>query len=137
MRPLTFFLGITIDRSSKGLFLSQQNYIREILAKTGITASAPTPTPIVSFPKLVADDESPLLVNGSLYRSVIGKLQYLCIVRPDLAYCVNKLSQYMNAPREVHWRAVKRALRNLSGIINHGLFDSISQFQLTCYSDVD
>ncbi|KAG8485609.1 hypothetical protein CXB51_018990 [Gossypium anomalum] len=137
MGPLNFFLGITVERSFKGLVLSQQKYVREILAQTGMSASAPTPTPMVSFPKLVADDASPFLADGSLYRSIVGKLQYLCITRPDLAYCVNKLSQFMNAPREVHWKAVKRALHYLSGTINHGLFYSKGQFQLTCYSNAD
>ncbi|KAA3465058.1 Retrovirus-related Pol polyprotein from transposon TNT 1-94 [Gossypium australe] len=49
-------------------------------------------------------------------------LQYLCITRPELSFCVNKLSQYMNLPSEMHWRIVKRVLRYLIGTDELNLF---------------
>lgn len=50
-----------------------------------------TPTPMVGTPKLVASNGSPLVdIHG--YYSVIGKLKYVCIIRPEIAFCVNKLS---------------------------------------------
>ncbi|KAG8480129.1 hypothetical protein CXB51_025342 [Gossypium anomalum] len=70
----------------------------------------------------------------SIARTSIG---YLCVTRPDLAYCVNKLSQYINAPREIHCKAVKGALRYLCGTMHHGLFYPTGQCQLTGYSDAD
>lgn len=137
MGPLSFFLEIAVQHTSQGLFLSQQKYIGEILSKTEMSTAAPTPTPMVSFPKLVAEDGSSPLADDHLYRSTIGMLQYVCITRPDLSYCVNKLSQYMNAPSEAHWKAVKRVLRYLSGTITQGLLYSKGQLQLSYYSDAD
>ncbi|KAG8498688.1 hypothetical protein CXB51_005081 [Gossypium anomalum] len=102
-----------------------------------MSTAAPTPTPMVSFPKLVAEYSSSPLTDAHLYRSTIGMLQYVCITRLDLSYCVNKLSQYMNAPSEAHWKAVKRVLRYLSGTITQGLLYSKGQFQLSCYSNAD
>lgn len=38
-----------------------------------------------------------------MYRTVISSLQYLAFTRLDIAYKVNKLSQYMHHPSDVHW----------------------------------
>ena len=56
-----------------------------------------------------------------MYRSVVGALQYATITRPDIAYSVNKVCQFMSHPLESHWVAVKRILRYLKGTINFGL----------------
>ncbi|KAF7815869.1 putative copia-type protein [Senna tora] len=39
--------------------------------------------------------------NSSLFRQAIGSLQYLVTTRPDIAYSVNKLSQFLASPTEV------------------------------------
>lgn len=72
------------------------------------------------------------------YRSVIGKLQYLSLTRPDIAFTVNKLSQFMNRPMTEHWTIVKQLLRYLVGTIDHGLFlQRNSPLSLHAYSDSD
>ncbi|KAG8475425.1 hypothetical protein CXB51_032251 [Gossypium anomalum] len=137
MGHLNFFLGIEVQRKSQELFLNQKKYILEILKKAGMLGAAVTFTPMVSTPKLVTSDGSPSFIDSHLYRSVVGMLQYLCITRPDLSFCVNKLSQFMNSPSELHWKAVKRVLRYLIGTMEHGLCFSKGQFKLECYCDVD
>ncbi|KAK5783319.1 hypothetical protein PVK06_037827 [Gossypium arboreum] len=92
---------------------------------------------MVSTPKPVASDSSPPFADGHLYRSVVGMLQYLCITRPDLSFCVKKFNQYMNSSSETHWKAVKRVLQYLIGNMEHGLYFSKGQFLLVCYSDAD
>lgn len=49
-------------------------------------------------------------------------VQYLSITRPDIAYAVNKFSQFMHQPSQLHWAAAKRLLRYLKGTLYHGLF---------------
>ncbi|WKA05169.1 hypothetical protein VitviT2T_023150 [Vitis vinifera] len=56
-----------------------------------------------------------------LYRSVVGALQYVIVTRPEIAYSVNKVCQYMQAPLESHWKVVKRILRYLKDTLHHGL----------------
>ncbi|KAG8477814.1 hypothetical protein CXB51_027749 [Gossypium anomalum] len=129
--------SIEVQASLQGLFLNQRKYVQEILHKTGMVDAAATPTPIVSMPKLVASDDSQPFADGHLYRSTVGMLQYMCITRPTLAFCINKLSQYMNSPSETYWRAIKRVLRYLNGTMDHGLFSAQGQFKLVCYFDAD
>ncbi|KAF3620144.1 putative disease resistance RPP13-like protein 1-like [Capsicum annuum] len=78
------------------------------------------------------------LTDATCYHRVLGRLQYLSFTRPDIAYEVNKLSQFMQAPSDLHWKAVKRVLRYLCGTIQLGLrVTPIKDFNLHVYSDAD
>lgn len=54
----------------------------------------PVSTPLPLHPKLSLHSGTPL-PNTIEYRMVVGSLQYLVFTRPDIAYAVNKLSQFM------------------------------------------
>ncbi|GAA0167912.1 transmembrane signal receptor [Lithospermum erythrorhizon] len=72
------------------------------------------------------------------YRQVVGALQYLTLTRPDLAYSVNKVCQFMHAPLEAHWDAVKRILRYLQSTQDLGLhLRPMTLYSLTAFSDAD
>ena len=77
-------------------------------------------TPIPTSPTLMLTSSSPLF-DPSEYRQVVGSLQYLLLTRPDIAFTVNKLSQYMHCPTTEHWSFVKRLLRYLVGTVDDGL----------------
>jgi len=64
---------------------------------------------------------SNLFSDSSLYRSVVGALQYTTVTRPELSIAVNKVCQFMANPMDSHWTAIKRILRYLKGSIHHGL----------------
>lgn len=59
--------------------------------------------------------------NDKQYRSTVGVLQYVIIIRSEISFSVNKVSQYIQNPLDEQWKAVKRILRYLKGTINHGL----------------
>uniref|UniRef100_A0A2N9J2F8 Integrase catalytic domain-containing protein n=1 Tax=Fagus sylvatica TaxID=28930 RepID=A0A2N9J2F8_FAGSY len=68
----------------------------------------------------------------------IGSLVYLTVTRPDISYAVHIVSQFMAAPRSLHYAAVLRILRYLKGTLFHGLhFSSQSSLTLQAYSDAD
>lgn len=55
---------------------------------------------------------------------VVGSLQYLLLTRPDVAFVIIRLSQFMHKLTNVHWQAVRRVLRYLSGTRDQGIFFS-------------
>eukprot|EP00253_Pinus_taeda_P005970 PITA_05970 len=79
-----------------------------------------------------------LEVDATLYRQLVGSLIYLTTTRPDLAYSISVLSQFMSRPLDSHWNAAKCVLRYLSGTCNYGLlYNDISDVTLVGYSDSD
>ncbi|CAH9114450.1 unnamed protein product [Cuscuta epithymum] len=135
--PLHHFLGIEVIPTCSGIFLSQQQYIRHILETCCMDGSKPASTPMAPTPPLVLSDGSPA-ADSSEYRKILGLLQYLAFTRPDISFAVNKLSQFMHAPTDTHWQAVKRVLRYLKGTMFHGLFlRRGTPLQLSAFSDSD
>jgi hypothetical protein len=87
--------------------------------------------------KLSCDDGSKE-VNGTMYRQMVGSLNYLTTTRPDIAYFVSVLSQFMVKPQEIHWNAAKAVLRYLKGTLDYGIkYTDASDVELTGYSDSD
>ena len=74
----------------------------------------PLPTPMINSVKLNTCDGDPI-PNDTEYRSIVDTLQYITITQPDIALNVNKVYQLVQAPLNVHQKAVKRILRYLKG----------------------
>jgi hypothetical protein len=69
---------------------------------------------------------------------LVGSLIYLTVTRPDLAYAVHLVSQFMSAPHSTHYAAVLRILRYIKGTLFHGLhFSAQSSLELRAYADAD
>ena len=65
-------------------------------------------------------------------------MQYLVLTRPEIAFSVHKLSQYISAPTLHHLMACKRVLRYLKATLNYGLkFIKEGDMKLTCFTDAD
>ncbi|XP_074293865.1 putative mitochondrial protein AtMg00240 [Silene latifolia] len=78
------------------------------------------------------------LINAEVYRRLIGKLIYLIITRPDIAFSVQLLSQFMQSPTSNHLQAAKRVLRYLKNAPGQGiLLVNDSTAKLTTYCDSD
>uniref|UniRef100_A0A1J3G6T2 Copia protein n=2 Tax=Noccaea caerulescens TaxID=107243 RepID=A0A1J3G6T2_NOCCA len=134
---LKFFWGIEVSRSSRGFYLSQRTYAMEIITETGMLGSKPASFPLEQNNKL-ALSSSPLMSNPKKYRRLIRRFIYLAVTRPDLAYCVHVLAQFMQTPREDHWEAGIRVVRYLKGSPGQGiLLKAEDNFQINgwCYSD--
>lgn len=135
---LNYFLGVEAVFTTDGLYLSQTKYIRDLLDKFHLAGVKDAATPMSSATRLVLDDGSPP-TDATQYRSLIGALQYLQLTRPDIAFAVNKLAQFMHAPTQSHWTASKRLLRYLKHTLHHGLMLRRRQapLHLRAFSDAD
>ncbi|XP_070026658.1 uncharacterized mitochondrial protein AtMg00810-like [Nicotiana sylvestris] len=134
---INYFLGVSITACDDGYFLCQSKYIQDLLSRANLLFSKPVSIPFSSKESLHTSD-SPPFSNPTLYRSLVGGLQYLTFTRPNIPFAVNQVSQFMHSPLEVHYTAVKCILRYLNGSLSHGLFirgGSIDH--LICYSDAD
>ncbi|KAH9778852.1 hypothetical protein KPL71_007491 [Citrus sinensis] len=88
--------------------------------------------------KTEEEEGGQLFEDKTLYRSFIGALQYATITRPDIAYSVNKLSQFMQEPKVIHWQGCKRILRYLQGTLNYGMyFTPGNKMEISAFTDAD
>ncbi|GJY68443.1 ribonuclease H-like domain-containing protein [Tanacetum coccineum] len=134
--PLNYFLGISVTRTTSGIFLSQKKYATKILEQAQMLNFNPCRTPVDTKKKL-GPEGSPV-TDPTLYRSLAGSLQYLTFTRSDLSYAVQQLCLYIHDPREPHLNAMKHVLRYLRETTDLGLqlFRSPTS-QLIAYSDAD
>lgn len=135
--PLRYFLGIEVNRSNSGFFLSQKKYTLDLIDAYGMTDTKPLTLPMDPNTKLTHDIGTPL-ADATPYQRLVGKLIYLTITRPDIAFPVHLLSQYMHSPTSVHMQSAKRLLRYLLHSPAQGiLLASSSAAHLIAYCDSD
>ncbi|GJY21272.1 putative ribonuclease H-like domain-containing protein [Tanacetum coccineum] len=108
MGELTFFLGLQVKQKEDGSFISQDNYVTEILKKFGFTDVKTASTPMETQ-KVLLNDE-------------------------DVCAC----ARYQVNPKVSHLHAVKRIFRYLKGQPKLGLwYPKDSPFDLVAYIDSD
>ncbi|XP_028102607.1 uncharacterized protein LOC114301842 [Camellia sinensis] len=132
---INYFLGISVVSSSEGYFLSQHKYATELLANAGMSDCKSYSSPMALKHSDSSTDIS--FSNPSLYRSVVGVLQYLTITHPDLSFAMNYACQFMHLPMDSHFAHVKRLLRYVKGTLHLGLHFSPGPLLLQAYSDSD
>jgi hypothetical protein len=145
---LKSILGFHIirDRAAKTITLHQSQYATAVVQRFGYGDCNPVPTPVMANLKLSTSMCALSLddihyMKDKPYRSVVGSLMYLMTgTRPDLAYLVQQLSQFLNNPGPEHWNAAVRGLRYLKGTLSLGLTlggPSSPHGILHAYSDSD
>ncbi|XP_019163069.1 PREDICTED: uncharacterized protein LOC109159411 [Ipomoea nil] len=134
---LGYFLGIEAKLNDDGLNLCQRKYALDILSDTGFTECKPAPTPMVPGSNL-SQDTGKLLEDPSGYRRMVGRLLYLTATRPDIAYAIHHLSQFVSSPTDMHMVATHRVLRYIKGTLGQGLlYPANSTLTLKAFSDSD
>ncbi|RVW42603.1 Retrovirus-related Pol polyprotein from transposon TNT 1-94 [Vitis vinifera] len=134
---LKYFLRIEVARSTQGIFLSQRKYVLDLLSEVGLLECKPVDTPIVQNHKLgIYPNQKP--TDKGRYQRLVGKLIYLSHTRPDIAYAVSVVSQFMHCPSEEHMEAVIRILRYLKSSPRKGLmFSKNDHVRVDGYTDAD
>ncbi|KAH9671623.1 retrovirus-related pol polyprotein from transposon RE1 [Citrus sinensis] len=138
---LSYFLGIEVSYYNGSIFLSQRKYIRDLLKKTELLSCKGCDTPMTTGTKLQKQVDGSLgqfIDDPSAYRSLVGGLQYVILTRPEIAFAVHKLSQYVAMPTLQHLMACKRVLRYLKETQDYGpKFGVEGELTLTGYTDAD
>lgn len=124
------FIGFEIEKNedTDSLFIHQRNYTQNILKRFNMENCKPVSTP--SDPHItlningMKDDSLSNAITEAPHKKAVGALMYLAThTRPDIAYSVGKVAQYMANPRKQHWTAVKHIFRYLHGTIDGILFE--------------
>lgn len=134
---MSYFLGLEISQSSRGIFINQRKYALDILQKFGMCDSNSVLNPIVPGSKLVKDDVG-IKVDKTYYKQIVGSLMYLTATRPDMIFVVSLISRFIENPTQLHLQAAKRVLRYLKGTTDFGIFyRKGGDDELIGYSDSD
>lgn len=119
-------LGIQITRNAKAgtVTLSQRNYINTILHRFGYSDLNPASSPLDPNTHLKKRDKNlppdPAVVHD--YQAKLGSVMYAAIgTLPQLAFAVQKLSQFSSNPAPEHVTALKRVFRYLVHVRDRNL----------------
>jgi hypothetical protein len=118
---LSYFLGLQVNQSSAGIFISQEKYLKEMLKKFQMEDSSPVSTPMVVGCKLSKYYISPD-VDQRTYLSMIGSLMYITTSHLDIMKDVGMVGCYQSAPKQSRLVAVTRIFKYLKGTMTYGLW---------------
>ncbi|XP_044478603.1 uncharacterized mitochondrial protein AtMg00810-like isoform X1 [Mangifera indica] len=134
---LKYFLGMEFARSRKGIFVNQRKYILDLLSETGLLGCKAADSPLDANLKL-DPAKAKDVIDKEKFQRLVGKLIYLSHTRPDIAFAVSMVSQYMHSPGREHFNATYRILRYLKGTPGKGLmFRKNNNLQIEVYTDAD
>ena len=136
-------LKIEWNRTSKLISFSQEGYIDKMLSCLHLedlkTHTTPIPPNIqLSKDQCSSTDEEKVAMSKIPYREAIGSLMWTTVsTQPDITIAVSLLSQFLENPGEVHWKAVKRVVWYLNGMKNYKLFLRNNHNSLIGYADAN
>ena len=133
---LKYFLSVKVMRSKQRILLSQRKYVLNLLSKTRKLGAKPCST--LMTPNVQITKEGDLFEDLERYSRLVGKLNYLTITRPNIAYSVSVLSRYMSSPTVSYWAAVEHILCYLKESLGCGiLYKKHALTKIECFFDID
>ncbi|KHJ32504.1 putative effector [Erysiphe necator] len=140
---MEMFLGmrITRDRKNRTLWLDQQQYLERTLTKFGIPNAKhrPVSIPLDGYENLTPPSGDEERIDPREFSMIIGSLMFAMVyTRPDIAFALGRLSQYMKEPTKKHGYALKKLMRYLRYTVDYRLrFSPKETVTLVVYSDAD
>jgi hypothetical protein len=123
--------------------VSQEPFVNAILAKYNFTDVKPSSIPMDPSIQYSRDQCPTTAVQTAEmkripFRSTLGLLMYLAMgMRPDIAFAVSTLAQFVDNPGWVHWEGVKKIYHYLLGTKRLRLTYGTSATGLIGYTDAD
>ena len=123
-------------RSKRGIFLSQRKYVLDLLSETRKSAAKPCQSPLAQSLHLTREGE--LFEDPEKYRRLVGKLNYLTVTHPYIAFSVSVVRQYISSPTFDHWATIEQILCYLKGAPGCGiLYNNHGHNRLECFTNAD
>ena len=94
--------------------MTQRRFTKELRDEFEDKDLTPVVCPLDCNIKL-AVDQGEFFDNPGLYRKIVSKLNFVTHTRRDLAFAIQHISQFMQAPKEPHFQAAMHVLRYLKG----------------------
>ena len=91
-----FFLGIELQHSESGIFISQCKYASAVLKRLNMSNYKTATTPVITCLKLSKDDDGST-VYPTMLKRLVGSLMYLTKTRLDVMSRVNMISRFMDS----------------------------------------
>ncbi|EOY04695.1 Cysteine-rich RLK (RECEPTOR-like protein kinase) 8, putative [Theobroma cacao] len=136
LRQLRYFLMMEVARSMKCI-TSQSKYTLDLLKETRMLGSKPAETPI-GMNKKLGRARSGIPGDRGRDQCLVGRLISLSHTRPDIAFAVSVVSQYMHSPSEEHLEAVNRILQYVKPTPGKGLFFKKNELRsVEAFTDAD
>lgn len=134
-------LGIRVirDRKARTITLDQSQYLNGVLNDNSITTAKhkASTTPMNGYESLRPANDTDERTNTKAYQKTIGSLMYAMVhTRPDIAFALGKLSQYMSDPAQHHAHALKALLRYVRATVNRAIKFGAGG-DVAIYSDAD
>jgi hypothetical protein len=120
---LNYFLGLQVKQTSKGIFISQSKYAKDLVKRFGLDGKSHARSPMSTSVK-ISIDLTGKPVDPTLYRSMIGSLLYLRASRPDIACTVGVCAPFQANSKESHLTAVRRIIRYVNDTFLYGIWYS-------------
>ena len=134
---LKYFLGMEFTRSKVGIFVNERKYILDLLKEIGLFGCKAVETPIEANLKL-HPTKIENVIDRERFQKLVGKLIYLSHTRPDIAFVMSMVSQFMHSPGQEHFDIACRILRYLKGTPGKGLmFRKQDNIQIEVYTNAD
>ena len=115
------------NRQQRTIFIHQQKYATKVCDRFSNLIAYPIATPCDKSVKLSASmqpstEEEKQAMQAIPYREAVGSVMYLMVgTRPDLAFFLREVSQFLANPGMEHWKAVIRGLKYLFGTRDYGI----------------
>ena len=118
------FLGIHMERFNDDSYIFRKPNQLQAIFDTYLpilpTVHLPRDPMLDSYVKAFdCDDSKPS--DARMFRSLLGAVMQLTVVRPDIAFTVSKISQRQSSPREKDMDALRYLVRYLYATRNRGL----------------
>lgn len=101
LSPLSYFLGISVIKHTRSIFMSQKKHVEENIERAGMASCKPSATLVDTQVEHIVSFCNPYH-DPSEYSRLVGALQYLTITRLCISYVTLQMCLFMHDIKTKH-----------------------------------